>query len=287
MAKRSPGAIYHDELSDDYHPVSIMDFGEHAGRHGLQFLSESMLPPPNDPGSISEFKKAIEGAVDGDVLREEQLKDFARMRGFRETLLCRAERTVRRDFRAEDLRRLLVASEATSEPGATEGAKVFTRRGGLKLETNHAGAIALIERLEAAWPRALALGDLEPELAEAGLTLDNEGAGVVMQLAVGRFIGFHAWEAPLAPEVSACPRVSAASRQEGAMRTYTTTLRHLTFSLTDAGMRSLLLLLDGTRDRGAILAAMKAEMPAEPAEELEKRIERNLDVFYRSALLEA
>jgi hypothetical protein len=71
------------------------------------------------------------------------------------------------------------------------------------------------------------------------------------------------------------------------MRTYTTTLRHLTFSLTDAGMRSLLLLLDGTRDRGAILAAMKAEMPAEPAEELEKRIERNLDVFYRSALLEA
>jgi hypothetical protein len=194
---------------------------------------------------------------------------------------------VRQDFRGEDLRRLLVASEATSAPGAREGAKVFTRQGGLKLETNHAGAIALIERLEAAWPHALSLGDLEAELAEAGLALDSEGTDVVMQLAEARFIGFHAWEAPLATKVSARPRASAASLQEGEMRTYTTTLRHLKFSLTDPGMRRLLLLLDGTRDKGAILEAMKTAMPAEPVEEIEKGIERNLGVFYRSALLEA
>jgi hypothetical protein len=287
MAQRSPLAIYHDELSDHFHPVSIMEFAEHARRHGLQYLSESVLPPPKDPGNTSEFKEAIEGAVGGDVLREEQLKDFARMRVFRETLLCRAERTVRQEFRGEDLRRLLVASEATSAPGATEGAKVFTRQGGLKLETNHAGAIALIERLEAAWPHALALSDLEPELAETGLSLDSEGAGVLMQLAEARFIGFHAWEAPLATEVSERPRASAVSRQDGEMRTYTTTLRHLKFSLTDPGMRRLLVLLDGTRDKDAIVESMKAAMPGQPVEELEKSIERNLEILYRSALLEA
>jgi hypothetical protein len=157
----------------------------------------------------------------------------------------------------------------------------------LKLETNHAGAIALIERLEAAWPHALALSDLEPELAETGLSLDSEGAGVLMQLAEARFIGFHAWEAPLATEVSERPRASAVSRQDGEMRTYTTTLRHLKFSLTDPGMRRLLVLLDGTRDKDAILESMKAAMPAEPVEDLEKSIERNLEILYRSALLEA
>lgn len=287
MAKRGPQVVYHDELAPDYHPVSIMEFAQHAGRHGLQYLSESVLPPPKDPGSTSEFKKAIEGLADGDVLREEQLKDFARMRVFRETLLCRAEQTLRRGFRGEDLRRLLVASEAASGLSATHGAKVFTRQGGLKLETDHAGAIALIERLEAAWPHALALSDLEPELAEAGLTLDSEGAAMLMQLAEARFITFHAWKAPLASEISARPRASAASRQEGAMRTYTTTLRHRRFLLNDPGMRRLLLLLDGTRDRVAIREAMMPAMPEVPVEELEKGIERNLGVIYRSALLEA
>src|SRR3984893_8227411 len=35
------GALYHDHLADRNEPVYLHQFAEHAGRHGLQFLSEA------------------------------------------------------------------------------------------------------------------------------------------------------------------------------------------------------------------------------------------------------
>ena len=287
MEKRSAQSIHHDELGQEYHPVLFTEFVQHASRHGLQYLSEASLPPPNDPGSQPEFKRAAESAVGSDVLKQEQMMDFARMRVFRETLLCRAECAVRRDFAAQDMRRLLLSSQALSSPGHASGAKAFTSPSGVKLETNHTGVIALLEMLEAASPHALGLEELEPQLAEAGLSLDAEGTAVLMQLAVPRLITFHAWKAPLAQEISVRPRASAISRQEAALRPYATTLLHGTSSLSEPVARRLLLLLDGTRDRAGLLEAMKAAFPDVPGEELATQLERGLSVFYRAALLEA
>jgi SAM-dependent methyltransferase len=287
MEKRNPQSIYHDELADEYHPLLFTEFVEHARQHGLQYLSEAALPPPDDVGHKPDFQRAIENAVGGDVLKQEQMMDFARMRVFRETLLCRAECVVRRDFPAEHLRRLLVASQSSSAPGQAVGAKFFSTPTGIKVETNHTGVIALMEMLEEAWPHALPLEELEPRLAEAGLVLDTEGAALLMQLAVARLIVFHAWKAPLAEGVSARPRASAISRQEAGLRPYATTLMHATSNLSDPVLRSLLLLLDGTRDRNALQEAMQAAHPELAGAELEKQIERALGVFYQAALLEA
>jgi SAM-dependent methyltransferase len=54
MEKRSPQVTYHDELSGAYHPVHFVEFVEHARSHGLQYLSEAVLPPPTDPCYRSE-----------------------------------------------------------------------------------------------------------------------------------------------------------------------------------------------------------------------------------------
>ena len=286
MEKRNPQTIYHDELAEQYHPVLFTEFVEHAGKHGLQYLSEATLPPPDDAGRRPEFQQALDNVAGGDILIREQMMDFARMRVFRETLLCRTECAVRRDFPAEHLRRLQVTSQTTSTVGQA-GAREFRTPTGIKLETNHPGVIALLEMLETAWPHALSLEDLEPRLKHAGLTMDSEGAALLMQLAPARMIVFHAWKAPLAERISAQPKASAGGRQEAAMRPYATTLRHATASMRDPIARRLFLLLDGTRDRNALQDAMHSEYPEIPSADLGKRIEQALDIFYQSALLEA
>jgi methyltransferase-like protein len=261
MEKHNPGNTFHDELSVAYHPVQFSEFVEHAGKHGLQYLCEAVIPPPTDPCYRSDLRPVLKSVAGDDFLRQEQMLDFARMRMFRETLLCRAERAVRRDFPVECLRRLLIASPARSTPGETPGAKVFTLPSGVKMESNHPGVVALLEALEEASPSALSLDEMEPRLAEAGFSLDGEGASLPMRLAAAKMIEFHAWNAPVAGMISAWPRASACSRQEAQTRAQVTTLLHGTLGLDDPVIRSFLRLLDGTRDRKALLEALKAEFP--------------------------
>lgn len=287
MGKRNPQAVYHDELGDTFHPVRFVEFAEHARKHGLLYLSEAVLPPPTDPCYRAEIRTALESAAGGDVLRQEQILDFARARMYRETLLCRAERVVRRDFPAESFRRLRFASQATSAPGEAPGTKVFTLPGGIKVESNHASAIALLEALGTEWPRTLSFEEIEPLLAEAGFALDGEGVTLLMRLVVSKMVELHAWRAPVAGAISARPRASASSRQEARTRAYATTLLHSLINLDDPVVRGFLKLLDGTRDRNALLDAMKVEFPALPEEELEKGIEPSLGQFQRAGLLEA
>ncbi|MGD0901302.1 MAG: class I SAM-dependent methyltransferase [Terracidiphilus sp.] len=287
MEKRIPRVTYHDELEDTYHPVHFIEFVEHARRHGLQYLSEAVLPPPTDPCYQSSMQPAIASAAGGDILKEEQMLDFMRMRGYRETLLCRAERVLRRDLPAEDLRRLLLASPVKSAPGEASGAKVFRLSDGITMESNHAGAIALLEALEAAWPRALSFDEIEPLIAGSGFALDGDGTTLLMRLVVAKMVDLHAWRAPVAGNVTARPRASACSRQEARSGAYATTLLHSKVALDDPVVRSFLKLLDGTRDRRALLDAMKAEFPTMAEEELEKGIEPGLAFFHRAGLLEA
>jgi hypothetical protein len=58
-------------------------------------------------------------------------------------------------------------------------------------------------------------------------------------------------------------------------------------ALDDPVVRGFLKLLDGTRDRTALLDAMKAEFPDRPRATLEEGIEPGLAFFYRAGLLEA
>jgi len=287
MENRDPGGTFHDELSDAYHPVQFSEFAEHARKHGLQYLCEAVLPPPDDASHRDDLRPALESVAGDDIVRQEQMLDFVRMRMYRQTLLCRAERVVRRDFAVECVRELLLASPARSTPGEKAGAKVFTLPGGTKIETNHAAVLGLLETLESAWPCALRFDELEARLAGVGFALNDEGMTLLMRLAAARMIEFHAWRAPVARVISERPRASACSRDESRMRTQVATLLHGTFGFEDSLIRSFLQLLDGTRDRKALLESLQAEFPAVQEEELEGGIEMGLGHFHRAGLLEA
>lgn len=287
MEKRKPGGAYHDEMSAAYHPVYFNQFVGHAQQHGLQYLSEASLPPPTDPCYQSQTLSAVETLAGEDIVQQEQLLDFLRIRMYRETLLCRANLALRRDFPAGGFEKLRIASQASSAPGETPDARVFTLPGTIKMESNHPAVIALLEELARRWPLALTLDELAPQLARTGFALETDGAALLIRLAISKMIELRAWQAPVAETISERPRASACGRQEVRAFGHATTLLHLTVTPEDPKVRALLELLDGARNRDDLLSAMKSAFPEASVSDLQEGIQSSLQSLHSAAMLEA
>ena len=284
---RQPNVTIHDELGETFDPVHFIDFIGHAQRHGLQYLTDAEIPPPPDPGYRFDLRADLENVAGNDFLRQEQALDFMRVRQYRETLLCRAELKLQREFAPEQFGHLLYASQATSIRNEGSETPVFQLPGGIKMESNHPVANALLNELQKAWPRALAYDELAPRLAETGFVLDAAGAALLMKLAISKMIELRMWRAPVAAAISERPRASAYSRCEGKTGQRATTLLHLTIKLDDAHLKKFLQLLDGTRTRNELLDAMKVAFPEMPVKELEEGIDLSLRNLYLAGVLEA
>jgi Predicted methyltransferase regulatory domain/Methyltransferase domain len=287
MEERRLESTFHDELCDVNQAVHFVEFAQHAQRHGLQYLSEAKLPPSADPGNRPQVREAVEKVAPGDIFRQEQMLDFARARKYRETLLCRAECDVSREVSAERLRKLLFSSPVSSSPGKQDGATVFTLSGGASMESNHPGAVAVLRALEQAWPRALRWAEIEPRFGTAGFELNTEGAALLMRLAAAELIELHGWRAELPQAISPHPKASECSRQEAAVNGQATTLFHSMVRFDDPIAHRLFLLLDGSRGRGELAEALKADFSAVPSEDIEMRIEPSLEFFFKAGFLEA
>jgi SAM-dependent methyltransferase len=277
--------VHHDELASEYHPVSFSTFIAHAGKHQLQYVSEATLPAPSDPCFQPQTAAKARALADGDAIAEEQILDFARMRSYRETLLCHAACAVDKGLGLEAFGRLRLASQAESSAGEGDGLRVFTISGGMRIESRDAGMIAAMEYLIEAWPRSVAFAELAVFLEAKGVVLHAEFLKLLLRLAVSRMIELHAWEAPVSRGIAERPRASAVSRQEAAAGRHPTTLLHGPLRLDDAVIRRFLLLLDGTRDRGELVQAMRMEYPEIDEAALAAGIEPALRMMHRAGVL--
>jgi len=279
-------AIFHDDLSPVYHPVYFSQFIEHAAKHGLQYLSEAELTVPTDPCFRPDFQTVIQ-SISNDLHTQEQLLDLARMRAYRETLLCRSHHQLKRRFPPESFDRLQFASPALSEPGEDASSRLYKLTGDKKFHCTHAPTIAVMEKLIAAWPHSLRYDELRPILEEHDMVAPDKAAMMLLQLAITQMIELHAWTPPLASGISERPRATEVSRLDAATRDHSATLWHTQVDFTDPVGPKCLQLLDGTRDRAALLEALRAEFPEMSADELEQGLEPNLRFAYRAGLLEA
>jgi methyltransferase-like protein len=282
-----PASPYHDELSPVYRPVYITEFVEHANKHGLMYLSEAEMPLAPDPSYRAELQQTLNKVSGGDALRKEQALDFLRIRPYRETLLCRAGQPVRHDYFPESFANLLVASQAESEPGEQPGSRTIKVAGGIKMETSHPAVIWLLEQLGRAWPRALSFRELMPGLEERDLKLDNAGALILVRLAVAQAIELRTWNPAFAESVSERPRASAYAREQARQAPLATTFLHASIKLDDPKVHALLLLLDGTRNRADLVAALREQFPQTPLAQIEEGIEPSLQHFFEGGVLEA
>jgi SAM-dependent methyltransferase len=290
LEKRDPQVIYHDELCREHRPVSFSDFVAHAGGHGLQYLSESTLPAPTDPCFQPQQASTAETLAGGDRIAQEQILDFARMRMYRETLLCHADRAISADVCVEAFSRLCFGCAADSVPAdsaAGDGAalRAYTLPGGLRMKSQHAVTVRLMETLIDSWPRSIPFAELEERLAGHGIVFDAEFLTLLLRLVVTRFVQLHAWQAPVSRRIADRPRASAAVRQVAAMGGEVATLLHSSLRLEDSQVRDFLMLLDGTRDRSDLLAALTERYPEMPETALAERIEPNLRLLHRNGVL--
>ena len=232
-ARRGPlYRLVHDDLSDFWEPVWFADFAAHAARHGLEFVGEADLSGLRTGELPVEVEPALRELAAGDRVAFEQYSDLMLPRVFRQSVLCRAGRDVMVEPSPEHAARLHWAARPSAEP----------LDGGL--------AAAAFAELDRARPRAVAFEALREALGAGALDL---GEALLEGFRLERLIP-HAGPLHAATEPGERPEVSPLARWQAAQGPDLTSLAYQTVRMEEPAARALIVLLDGTRDRDAILA---------------------------------
>ncbi len=228
--------LYHDDLAPVNEPVYFHEFAAHAGRHGLQYVGEADLYEMFDHRGVLDWL--------GDrLLEREQYLDFLKVRRFRHSLLCRAEIPLRRDFSPARMEEFLFSSPARASGEKWEGAnRVCIQAGG--------AVSAVASALGEMYPLPVSFDDLEP-YAGSRRALEE----ILFSMVTGGFAELHVYDFPCAEGVNLRPTASAVARTQARESRLVTNLCHLVVELDEAGQQ-LLPLLDGSRDRSALEAAL-------------------------------
>jgi len=283
VAQSPDSALYHDDLAEPNEPVYFHQFAAHAARHGLRFVAEADLPL-NAPRLSPQLQNLVVGRA---RLEQEQLVDFAQLRRFRQSLLCRAGSEAEFTLAPERLASMhlgtspmlrhaaangkaLVNPDAAATPAAAE-ARLLRALCDLLLsiapETLPVSAVGA--RLH--WPPpAGARRSLEALLAEAclhGLLTPSLHPGAAVARAGDR------------------PTASAYARWQSKRGIEVTNLRHETMPLREVSALRLLALLDGTRTRADLAAELAYVLPGWAPPVIAQRVEECLAQFGKLALL--
>ena len=298
-----PSYLYHEYLADTNEPLLFRDFAAQAAAHGLQYLADAELATmfPSTLGTAAEQALA---PVD-DQLALEQLIDFVRVRNFRRALLCHADVEVRREIALADVQALAFYGDLPELPAfelAQEQPEAFAVPGGATATVAHPLTKAALRLLAARFPDSEAFAEL---YAESSRRATEVGVGAPAQadgdLAVELFSLLasgvvraepspRSWRTP-APERPSLNRLCRAQVAQGQIATP----RHQALDLDPFAAR-LAELLDGTRDRAALVAAVReaaAGVGAGPAGLLRTpdavvaaNVERLLGLFHHHGVLE-
>jgi methyltransferase-like protein len=301
MQGLQPEYLFHDEFSQFYDPVYFHQFVERAARHELQYLAEAAFPATCvvQASLLGQRDLAGLGTVEG-----EQILDFKVFRNFRATLLCHQRVKVDRALEPARVHSLYVSSPVQADSPAPEIAsskeetfRSATRKRNLKVTTNNPLSKAALSYLGRRWPDRVAFEELKVsafELARFKPQQDLQPSleEMVLTMYAGELAELHTHRPELPDRVSERPFASPLARLMLREGNYATNLRHEGVDL-DHGLRQLVLLLDGTRDRNALLQAMddgsfaRAEAPSDSQKSKEEKLEENLQEIYRMALLSA
>jgi len=263
----SLASFYHDDLAANRAAFYFHEFVHEAGAHQLQYLSEAAFHEMQDEVFAPAVVKALH-ALSGDRIARAQYLDFLKLRRFRQTLLC--HRNIRIvEPRAEAVLELLVSSSARATsrtPSPDEGVAVeFQAPGDASVTVADAVSKAALVHLASVWPVAItfdALWDaVQGRLQAAGVLVASDEsqrrttlAETLLRMYAAPIVQFHAHLPRFALEISERPLASVIARRAIASgESNVTNLWHRTVRCDDPLARQLIFLLDGTRDRHALI----------------------------------
>jgi len=263
LQTRHPSYLYHEYLVAENTPCLFSDFMAIAERHGLQYLAESELHTMFSDDLGPDACAMVDAA--SDIVAQEQIMDLLRQRMFRQTLLCRSGLEIEREL---DLDRFAgLAYHASLEPRAAPplnviGERSFVTPEGDTCAVMHPLTEAALNILAEAYPDAIAYPVLKDRAADrvrqAGGPADDADALLLemLRLFLRQFIGASRQPEAIARGDRIRPGTTALARaQVAAGFGHVATLRHKPMEL-DPVMARLIGLLDGSRDRRALMAAL-------------------------------
>ncbi|NCT84454.1 MAG: methyltransferase [Comamonadaceae bacterium] len=286
--------LLHDLLADENDPLYFLDFIDAATERGLQFLAEAEFGAM----STAAYPAAVRQQLDAmPRLAREQYIDFLQLRRFRQTLLCRSGQAVDLAVTVERLAELQFSSglrPLRPDADARDAAALEFRhpyQGSFRAEEPAAKALALVlaggdrggmdfAALESGvaqslGPAAAADGGLRPALVQGLLSLYARD-----------FVEIHAARWDFCATVSDRPCASLHARLLAERGAPVVNARHGTFLLPSAGLRRLVMLLDGTRHVDELLDAWAAVTPPAEREGLSPAsLQRRLQLLAENALL--
>ena len=274
--------LLHDELAMFNSPCYFYEMLRRANAHGLAYLAEAqpekMIPGNYHPKVADHLNEKCGGVQ---VLVEQYL-DFVADRTFRESLLVHGERGPQISYNPHPsrYRRLHIAARVPPADGQTRldhSRQDYLYSDGATLFTNDPGIKAALDALTARWPWTLSWQELvdavQSRLVSAGFKpndkLSDHIDGLMQVLILQGQALFRLdpvlrepTEAPLRLDETA-RRMAELTRMESQPSTFNLWHETLTLSPVD---RHLLPLLDGTRDRNALVEALLAISRENPIE---------------------
>jgi len=257
LMRQSDHVLFHDDLADHYEPVYLHEFAEHAGRYGLQYLSESsyFLNRPENLGSEAAPMFAQQSAAfGGDPVLTDQYMDFMRGAQFHQALLCHRDAPVNRTVPPDRMKRFrflsastVVAANPAANVGAESGEETYEGVQGSRITTGAPSVVQLMRSLIDAYPHSIPYADLPG----AGISTE-ELCGTLLALMNFGLISatLHSPEFRLTP--SEHPTVSPLTRWQAANSRTLTDLRHSRTGVETDLQLALIPLLDGTRTRESL-----------------------------------
>jgi methyltransferase-like protein len=261
--------LLHEYLEDVNSPVYFHEFVERSARHNLQYLADSDFGSMLMSGFPDETAETLQ-KISPDIVSSEQYMDFVRNRSFRQALLCHKEHPLKRDLGPEDIEGMLITFAAGIEsepPNLLPGVKqVFRTRQGSTIETDYPLTKAAFAVLKLLWPRAIDLDSLFLEARELldGVPLVESAdwpharqilAQDILKCYAGNAVELHTWQPDYVIEIGNAPRVSQIASYQINRGPSVVNQRHEMVNL-DPFSAQIVTLLDGTRDRAALLQCL-------------------------------
>jgi len=245
------------------------------------------------PRVTAEVAQRLNELANGDLISYHQYLDFVLCRSFRRTLLCNRALHLQRDALVERIRKLWIASPVVRSAELSDGGYDFRSPSGTSTYTTKDPIILpVLDHLQTIWPHAERF-DLLLERISKGLpaelrqrAVENLGQ-VLLVLAARAVVDLRSYPIPVAEMVTSHPTATPLGRiqaQEGAL---VTTLLHTQVEIRDEQVRFLLQLLDGSRDRNALIKEFVSHYPDVNRQGSGPQLDAVLNSFHRLGILSA
>lgn len=273
MQNFQDGYLRHDFLEEENRAFYFHEFMAEAGRHNLQYLGETELSAMLATNFPPQIQQTL-AKVARNIVAMEQYMDFLRNRMFRMTLLVKKDLRLVRSISADVVKEFWIRPLLTPQrellnflPGEKEE---FRHVNGSVVGTDSALVKVVLAALHRARPAAVPFSTVlaavrrhfnegRPAVREAGHDEHEEGvlAEQLVSLSGKNLVELTAFAPPtVGAATMERPKVSALARYQALNDPrHVTNLRHVSIRI-DTFPRQLIALLDGTRTRDDLAAAL-------------------------------